>query len=165
MIFEDDFDFTVPKSEVDDTLDRALTELDDRWDVIHIGINPEKVEKSKIGGVARRILAATTSACYAINGPFYDRLLENYQDAEAKLKEDMEKYGEIQCTPYALDRHWKPLQATSKWYGIIPMIGQQKTTQSSIMHNEWRVHPSCQRKIDGVYPADAPYHLWHDDDS
>ena len=50
-------------------------------------------------------------------------------------------------------------------YGIIPMIGQQKTTQSSIMHNEWRVHPSCQRKIDGVYPADAPYHLWHDDDS
>ena len=38
------------------------------------------------GGVARRILAATTSACYAINGPFYDRLLENYQDAEAKLK-------------------------------------------------------------------------------
>ena len=148
MILEDDFTFTKPKAEVDATLRRTLDVLGTDWDVLQIGLVPVDVDQAPAavaGGAPRRVRAASTSSCYVVNAHFYDALLRTFRAAEGQLEQEGQRFGEVLCTPYALDRFWIPLQTASKWYGILPEIGGQRSSASSIMPQHWRSHPSCQR--------------------
>ena len=93
----------------------------------------------------KRVKSATTSSAYIINKKFYNKLLDDLNNAKNKMKYEMIKFNKKnnnilkkkKQTKYALDQHWINLQKKSNWYIFSPHLGRQggKAGKSSIMSN------------------------------
>ncbi len=123
LILEDDFQFIVPKEQ----MERQLTEFFTSkipYDVCMISYLAKG--KQPIDGVTfiEKITDAQTASGYIVNSCFYDKLIELYDWAIPALEMTNCHWD------YANDIVWKRLQPTSNWYCLTPKLGIQRSSYS-----------------------------------
>ena len=140
VILEDDFVFTKSKNEINQNIDKFLSVFKDKWDVIQLTASYVDLEKINEINEFKKVKSAMTSSGYIIKSNFYDKLINDLQQAVSKMEIEMKQYdyqkdGKKLETSNALDQHWIPLQKKSKWYIFSDFIGRQggEAAKSSIM--------------------------------
>lgn len=121
LIFEDDFEFLVPK----ETLDDVLTHLPDDYDVVMLSYNLIRSEPYDDRFV--RVLEAQTASGYIVHSRMYDRLI-------ATLEEGYQQFLQAPHVHwlYINDQYWKCLQPNSRWYATTTRIGKQRAGWSDL---------------------------------
>ena len=141
VILEDDFVFTKPKKEINQNIDKFLLIFKGNWDIILLTASHVDLQKIKELNEFKKVNSAMTSSGYIIQSEFYDKLIDDLQQAVSKMETEMkqhdyQKNGKKLETSNALDQHWIPLQKKSKWYIFSDFIGTQggEAAKSSIMN-------------------------------
>jgi hypothetical protein len=119
-IFEDDFTFTMSIDNVMKTL-KEIYETCDSVDVIMGAYNlieSAKYDKWLKGNEVQ------TASCYIVFEHYYDKLIENLEEGNAKLIETGEHWN------YANDQYWKKLQKDGCWICVDPRFGIQRASYS-----------------------------------
>jgi hypothetical protein len=124
IIFEDDFEFTLPIEQFRNMLRRFFADKGNDWDIVMLSSNThysilhnEYLDKA---------ISVQTASGYMINRHFANKLLDNF-------KEGCKNLGETKNIPiFAIDMYWKRLQSGSKWYIFKPKIGRQRAGFSDI---------------------------------
>lgn len=123
LIFEDDFKFIVDKEVFNVELKRFF-DLKMPYDVLMLAYNiNESQECNDVVGYARNVQNA---AGYIVHTRFYDKLIENLEDALPKLKETHAHWL------YLNDQCWKTLQPLSEWFYLKTRIGIQRPSFSDL---------------------------------
>lgn len=143
VVFEDDFVFTLPKYDIDIKINHFLKNYSD-YDIIQLTSVFKKVDNVDDPHI-KKVKNATTSSAYIVNKRFYNRLLDDLNNAKNKMENEMIEFNKKnnnilkkkKNTKYALDQHWYNLQKNSKWYIFDPYLGKQggEAGKSSIMGN------------------------------
>ncbi len=76
--------------------------------------------------VTNRVISAQTTVGYLVKAHYYDTLLENFKESMNALCNGMPEQS------FALDQHWKKLQARDTWYIVRPMLCYQRASYSDI---------------------------------
>ena len=121
LIFEDDFEFLVSKSEFWKQINQFFSSNVD-YDVLMLSYNLEK--SAPVNDIFFKVLAATTASAYIVNSCFYDELITLYEKNMPLL------LATGQHWIYANDQIWKSLQPLRKWYGFCVRIGKQRRSYS-----------------------------------
>lgn len=121
LIFEDDFEFVVPKEVVDDVF--AHLPLD--YDVVMLSYNLLRSEPYNDRFV--RALEVQTASGYLVHSRFYDRLIATLEEGYAMFL----KHPEVHWL-YINDQFWKGLQPVSRWYATRIRIGKQRAGWSDL---------------------------------
>jgi GR25 family glycosyltransferase involved in LPS biosynthesis len=120
LIFEDDFYFTVSKTELRQNIrDFFESEAGDDFDVCMLSYNLRESEEYKPAGFIQRVLYAQTASGYIVNSRYYDTLIQLYEWAIPLLEQTGQHWI------YANDVVWKELQSRDKWYCFTQRIGRQ----------------------------------------
>lgn len=137
-IFEDDFAFTatapassasVPAAAVVKRALEALATLGG-WDVLMLAGNAMRPgESTNVSGI-ERVVDAQTASAYVVNQHYVRTLLHNFEQSVAALKSRGRPVPPVD--PYALDIHWKALQARDRWFMMVPPLGTQRPSFSDI---------------------------------
>jgi GR25 family glycosyltransferase involved in LPS biosynthesis len=127
FIFEDDFQFLFPITNIQNIIINALSNdfnlLLMSYNGLGIVINYEQIKNN----IAYSIKNARTTAGYIVHRQYAKILLNNYLSGLQQLIETEDK------TKYAIDMYWNILQNTeNKFYAIMPCIGTQLAGYSSI---------------------------------
>jgi len=124
LILEDDFQFTISKSEFEDQMRLFFDEgLGLSFDVCMISYNIQRSEPSSYPFLTR-VLEAQTASGYIVSACFYDKLIELYEWAIPLLSQTKEHWH------YANDQCWKRLQPDSRWYCFTMRCGRQRAGYS-----------------------------------
>ncbi len=141
VILEDDFVFTKSKKEINENINKFLSVFKDNWDVIQLTASHVDLQKINEMTEFKKVKSAMTSSGYIIKSNFYDKLINNLQQAVSKMETEMKQHdyqkdGKKLETSNALDQHWIPLQKKSKWFIFSDFIGTQggEAAKSSIMN-------------------------------
>ena len=115
VILEDDFIFTKSIKEINKNFDNFLSFFKNKWDVIQLTASYNDLKKIKELKEFKKVNSAMTSSGYIIQKHFYDKLINNLQQAVLKMEKEMEDFnyqkdGKKLETSNALDQHWIPLQ-------------------------------------------------------
>ena len=121
MIFEDDFQFLVSKSEWDD----LIAKLPASYDVVMISYN--LVASTPHDETFNRVQEVQTTSGYIVHSRFYDKLIARWEEG-AKLFMQNPTLDWI----YILDQYWKPLQPEAEWFAYKVRIGKQRHSFSDI---------------------------------
>lgn len=121
LIFEDDFEFLVPKEVFLGQIERFF-DMNIHYDVLMFSYNIEKSEP--FNDLVFKVHAATTASAYVVNSYFYDSLIELYE----KNLPLLEKTGRHWI--YANDQIWKELQPGAAWFGFTTRLGRQRGSYS-----------------------------------
>jgi glycosyl transferase family 25 len=124
IIFEDDFEFLIDKTEFHNLLKQLLT-VD--YDVFILSYNtyPYNITKTE-HPLLHRIKNTQTASGYIVNRKYYDKLIQNFEDG-LNLLEKTDEYSK-----YAIDQYWKPLQETDVWLCYEKRVGKQRESYSDI---------------------------------
>ena len=122
LILEDDFQFTISKSEFEDQM-RVFFEEGLSFDVCMISYNIQRSEPSSYPFLTR-VLEAQTASGYIVSSCFYDKIIELYEWAIPLLSQTKEHWN------YANDQCWKRLQPDSRWYCFTMRCGRQRAGYS-----------------------------------
>jgi len=121
LIFEDDFEFLVPKNEFWINVN-TFFESRIPYDVLMFSYN---IEKSRpFNNLIFKVDATTTASAYLVNSYFYDSIIELYEE-NLPLLESTGKHW-----IYANDQIWKKLQPAAKWYAFNLRLGRQRGSYS-----------------------------------
>jgi len=121
LIFEDDFEFLVPKNEFWINVN-TFFESRIPYDVLMFSYN---IEKSRpFNNLIFKVDATTTASAYLVNSYFYDTIIELYEE-NLPLLESTGKHW-----IYANDQIWKKLQPAAKWYAFNIRLGRQRGSYS-----------------------------------
>lgn len=121
LIFEDDFTFSVEAAEFWTKI-RKFFESQPDFDVCMLGhsLQHYRIHTSLV----LKVLEAQTASAYIVNAPFYDQLIELYEEAMPLL----EATG---CHwIYANDQVWKKLQPAANWFAFKDRLGRQRPSYS-----------------------------------
>jgi glycosyl transferase family 25 len=128
LILEDDFEFIVPKEELEPKIKYLFENYPD-FDVCmlsHIIQNSCEIndihfpnQNLSINNHLRKVLDGQTASGYLVNTPFLDKLIELYNWSCPLLKSTNHHWL------YANDMVWKSLQPDNKWYYYSPPLGKQ----------------------------------------
>lgn len=113
LILEDDIIFSVSKTELNHDLEYIFEEFHDQWDVIMFSCNPSQVETYKNDNVLGRIRKTQGAAAYLVNGPYIQKLLNNFERAYPKLCTSGQHWN------YLHDVCWQSLQKTDNWFYLM----------------------------------------------
>lgn len=121
LIFEDDFEFIVDKTEFWSQINRFF-EMRIPYDVLMFSYNIES--SSPFNDLVFKVEAATTASAYLVNSYFYDDLIDLYDENIPLLKSTGKHWI------YANDQIWKKLQPAAKWYAFNTRLGRQRGSYS-----------------------------------
>jgi hypothetical protein len=121
MVFEDDFQWLISRSELDD----VLATLPEDFDVVMLSydIEGEEPYNDRFG----RVLAVQSASGYIVSAKFYDTLLATW-DVAVNLYEQNPHCHWL----YINDQSWKPLQPISRWYYSRVRVGRQRPSWSDL---------------------------------
>lgn len=121
MIFEDDFEFLISRSE----FDSILANLPDDYDVVMLSYDLQRHEpyNDRFG----RVLEVQSASGYIVSSRFYDTLLSTW-DRSVELYEQQPHCHWL----YINDQSWKPLQPISRWYYSLVRVGKQRPSWSDL---------------------------------
>lgn len=122
LIFEDDFEFIVPKDEFWKQIE-AIKDIE--YDVIMLSYNLNTSEP--FNDTLLKVLDAQTASGYLVNSTFYTTLIDNLEAALPKLIETHEHWS------YINDQCWKTIQPQNKWYAFKMRLGKQRQSHSDLM--------------------------------
>jgi hypothetical protein len=124
LILEDDFEFTISKSELENNLS-TFFESGIEYDVCMISYLLQNLEENVEGcHLIGRVLKAQTASGYLVNANYYDKLIELYEWACPLLETTKAHWL------YANDQCWKILQNQDKWYYFKDRFGKQRASYS-----------------------------------
>ena len=123
LIFEDDFQFKVSKTEFEDGLSR-LFNLPNHFDVCMLGYNLNRGEIVEGAAWLTRVYEAQTMSAYLVHHSMYDRLIELYEWSSPLMESTREHWN------YACDQAWKRLQPETQWYCFTERMGVQRPSYS-----------------------------------
>lgn len=125
-VFEDDFEWKQDPASFDGLLARFF-DAQLPWDVLLLGASPVRIKTSptSIDGI-RQCHAAHSATAYLVKRKYIHVLMESYSQSYVKLKTG------ASYEMYALDQHWKLLQAKHNWYICVPAYGKQMDGYSDI---------------------------------
>jgi GR25 family glycosyltransferase involved in LPS biosynthesis len=121
LLFEDDFEFVVPKESVED----VFAHLPEDYDVVMLSYNLLQSEPYDDRFV--RVLDAQTASGYLVHSRFYDRLIATLEEGYAMFL----RHPEVHWL-YTNDQSWKVLQPISRWYATRTRIGKQRAGWSDL---------------------------------
>lgn len=120
LVLEDDFMFTVDKSEFEQGIERIS---DIPFDVCLLSYNLMDSRETDYSFV-KRVLEAQTTSGYIVKNHYYDALIQVFSDAVVGFEQT--NYHWI----YAIDVAWKVLQKRDVWYCFSPRFGKQRPSYS-----------------------------------
>lgn len=125
IIFEDDFEFTIPQEEINKIIN-SIFNSEPNFDVLMLSSNTI-FEIPTHYNYLTKIIDAQTLSGYCVSKNFAPILLENFKESIVWLE------GVGYSVPdYCVDMYMKKLQPNSNWYCIHPKIGRQRETYSDI---------------------------------
>lgn len=131
LIVEDDFQFTVSKDAFDEKIKNILGTSDMSMNIFsdfNVCLLASNIKHSeKMNDNISRLYDAQTTSCYLIKKPFYNILLQNFQDAYNKLNANIRSYN-----VNAADQSWKKLMREHIFIGFTPALGKQRRSFSDI---------------------------------
>ena len=130
LVLEDDFTFIKTPQEVNNSVNKMFNDFKDNWDVVMFATNGKKERKLDLDYIVGVDGNAATTSGYAINKPFYDKLLNNFKTANDNMK--YEHTTSKGWEKWAIDQQWKKLQPESRWYCFEPVLGKQAGMGSTI---------------------------------
>ena len=140
LILEDDFVFNLPRERLLFMLNEFYTERGGAWDVFMFTTYWKTFYTETETAFIRRVRTASTCAGYLVNGSAYQEILRaNFQESHDLLKAEVNSHRvanpgkKLYETYYALDQHWRSLQARDKFYISEPYFGRQSGSPSTIM--------------------------------
>jgi len=128
IIFEDDFEFSLSKDEVINSIDRFFN-LAIHYDVLMFSANDYEPTTSQYAGLNKATNVQTASG-YMVSSGFAETLLANFTQGAELLEKSYS--GKDYNGSYAVDQYWKSLQPVSKWYIFEPKLGKQRGSYSNI---------------------------------
>jgi hypothetical protein len=129
IIFEDDFEFAVPKNNVTTNIQNFFN-LNIPYDVVMLSANDNKITPSKYAGLNKAMDVQTASG-YMVSSDFSKTLITNLIEGSKLLEKGYTERGEA-IHEYWNDQYWKKLQPNSKWYIFDPKLGKQRESYSDI---------------------------------
>jgi len=123
LIFEDDFQFKVSKTEFEDGL-TALFAMPTQFDVCMLGYNLNRGEIVEGTPWLTRVYEAQTMSGYLVNNSMYDQLIELYEWSSPLMASTREHWN------YACDQAWKRFQPGAKWFCFTQRMGIQRPSHS-----------------------------------
>lgn len=133
IIFEDDFEFAVPKENVTTSIVTTSIQqffnLNIPYDVVMLSANDNKITPSKYAGLSKAIDVQTTAG-YMVSSDFAKKLLDNFTEGSKLLEKSYSNKN--YNVDYAIDQYWKKLQPNSNWYIFDPKLGKQRESYSDI---------------------------------
>jgi len=125
LIFEDDFQFKITKTDFEDGLTKLFEEpITKDFDVCMLGYNLIRGEIVEEYPFLTRVIEAQTMSAYLVNHSIYDRLIELYEWSSPLMAKTGEHWN------YACDQAWKRLQPWAKWYCFTQRMGIQRPSYS-----------------------------------
>jgi GR25 family glycosyltransferase involved in LPS biosynthesis len=128
IIFEDDFEFAVPKNNVTTSIQNFFN-LNIPYDVVMLSANDNKINPSKYAGLSKAMDVQTTAG-YMVSSEFAKQLLDNFIAGSILLEKSYSNKN--YTSAYAIDQYWKKLQPNSNWYIFNPKLGKQRESYSDI---------------------------------
>jgi len=125
FICEDDICFKDPKLLLQNTA-RFHAVFADAWDVLIIGGNNLPPYK-KFGDFCAQISNCQTTTGYIVKQHYYDTIIANFREGLVQLMANPSNRRE-----FAIDIYWKRLQATDRWYIVMPLTVHQLEGYSDI---------------------------------
>jgi glycosyl transferase family 25 len=124
-IFEDDFEFLIPKEEYEE----LLTKLPTEFDVVMLGwyIHTSAPYNETFG----KVLAGTTTSAYIVHSRFYDTLIQRWEEAVMMFQRNI--HTQDVNARYTLDQYWRPLQPGAVWLHTLKRTGRQRTSFSDLV--------------------------------
>jgi hypothetical protein len=129
LIFEDDFEFSMPKDYVTSSIQKFFS-LNIPYDVVMLSANDNKITPSKYTGL-NKAMDVQTAAGYMVSSDFAETLMTNLIEG-SKLLEKGYTERDKAIHEYWNDQYWKKLQPNSKWYIFDPKLGKQRKSYSDI---------------------------------
>lgn len=134
IIFEDDFEFSLPSDDLDNVLAKIHDMMKQNKDMHVFCLSANILESTNIENNVlgtpfslHRILKSQAHSGYIVKKLFAPILLKNYQESESMI---------IQCNcsnhPYCMDIYVQHLQPVWGWYSFLPKIGRQTPGYSDI---------------------------------
>ena len=128
LIFEDDFEFTVSNSKINDSINH-LVENHENFNICLLSGNI--IRTNRKDGVVKQAINVQTTSGYMVHKRFFETLLENY--TEGYNLWDKKNFGNQYKNTYCLDMYWKKLQGADKeFYIFTPKLGKQINSYSDI---------------------------------
>jgi GR25 family glycosyltransferase involved in LPS biosynthesis len=125
FICEDDIVFLNPEL-VRTNVDRFCEAVGTSWDVLVLGGNAVPPYQ-QIGNFAVRLANCQTTTGYIVNNCFYQPLINNIREGLGYFMREPEKKQQ-----YAIDIYWKRIQASNRWFMIIPPTITQREGFSDV---------------------------------
>jgi GR25 family glycosyltransferase involved in LPS biosynthesis len=113
FVCEDDILFLNPAL-VRANVDQLLAAVGDDWDVLILGGNAVPPYQP-LGNFAVKVVNCQTTTGYIVRRSFYKPLIENIREGLALFMRNPEDKRQ-----FAIDIYWKRLQASHRWYMIVP---------------------------------------------
>ena len=138
LIFEDDFQFDLPKERVLFLLNTLYKNID-KWNVFMLSIGWYNYEDTNIN-LFKRVYNGTTASGYIINNNYIDTLLNNFNESYELLNKEVIEFKnnnpdkKLFTTSNALDQKWFSLQDNDIFLISEPIIGKQTGISSTIMN-------------------------------
>jgi len=128
LILEDDFQFTVSKSEFEEGL-TALFANTIQFDVCMLGYNLKNGTVLPSYPWLTRVYEAQTTSAYLVNNSMYDTLINLYEWSSPLMDSTREHWN------YACDQSWKKYQPETNWYCFTRRMGIQRPSYSDNTDN------------------------------
>jgi len=124
LVLEDDFEFTISKSEFEQNLSTFFDSRID-YDVCMISYLLQKFEENETESpYIGRVLEAQTASGYLVKAEYYDKMIELYEWACPLLETTKAHWL------YANDQCWKSLQIKDNWFYFKKRFGKQRASYS-----------------------------------
>lgn len=121
LVFEDDIEFFLSRSE----MDTMLASLPEDYDVVMMDYYLNA--STPYNDLVVRVTDAQSASCYLVHSRFYDRLIANLEEA-VRLYEANPHCHWL----YIVDQYWKHLQPVSNWYALRSRLGRQRPGYSDL---------------------------------
>lgn len=121
LVFEDDFEFVLPKDTVHDMFARFFADHGDEWDVVMLSSNT--LVSVPAGPYLDKALDVQTASGYMVNRRVAPTLLANF-------REGLRLFERSLAGCHAVDMHWKSLQPRLSWFIFNPKMGRQRAGYS-----------------------------------
>jgi GR25 family glycosyltransferase involved in LPS biosynthesis len=125
IIFEDDFEFTLNKEEVNNIINNFF-ENNINYDILMLSSNDIVTPENTEHNFLKKTLNSQTASGYIVNKNFAKILLNNFKNSAELLEKNYEDKN------YCVDQYWKSLQPDSNWYTFHPKLGKQRQSYSDI---------------------------------
>ena len=127
LVLEDDFNFIDDIDFVNDVGIYFFNSFKENWDIINLSRGYYQDFTNINDKYILKVNDISTTSAYLVNNIFYDKLLNNFKKGCDKLILDPKNHE-----TYAIDRYWKHLMSSSKWYIFNQSLGYQRSGYSSI---------------------------------